>query len=249
MESKEMGIENRLFCSFFILASGKKNDIEQESEAAEKRRKYVFNKLNNAYLKAEKSFLNMLSKYGQLKSNKISFEDYFELDNKDIAQEISLLGKYHIWRSQYESSPSLGFCFIKCNKKIYTVYKKLNNSNYDSEDIIWIDFEIEKIYSILENDAFDEDFECLKLAIKDFWLKSFGAVNDNVIDVECFWRIDEQSKELSKESYLIINILENKLRTLINVIMSRELGACWFLKFGGKPTKHRNQEREDMKQM
>ena len=94
-----MGIENRLFCSFFILASGKQNDIEQESEAAEKRRKYVFNKLNNAYLKAEKSFLNMLSKYGQLKSNKISFEDYFELDNKDIAQEISLLGKYHIWRS------------------------------------------------------------------------------------------------------------------------------------------------------
>lgn len=32
----------------------------------------------------------MLSKYGQLKSNKISFEDYFELDNKDIAQEISI---------------------------------------------------------------------------------------------------------------------------------------------------------------
>lgn len=223
-----MGIENRLFCSFFILASGKQNDIEQESEAAEKRRKYVFNKLNNAYLKAEKSFLNMLSKYGQLKSNKISFEDYFELDNKDIAQEISLLGKYHIWRSQYESSPSLGFCFIKCNKKIYTVYKKLNNSNYDSEDIIWIDFEIEKIYSILENDAFDEDFECLKLAIKDFWLKSFGAVNDNVIDVECFWRIDEQSKELSKESYLIINILENKLRTLINVIMSRDWALVGF---------------------
>lgn len=46
----------------FILASGKQNDIEQESEAAEKRRKYVFNKLNNAYLKAEKSFFKYVVK-------------------------------------------------------------------------------------------------------------------------------------------------------------------------------------------
>lgn len=237
MENKEMGIEGKEFCSFFILASGKQSDIEQDFEAAEKRKNYVLKELNRVYSESEKSFFKRLSQYGQLNSEKISFNDYFELDNTDITQDNSLLGKYGLWRWQYDSSISLDFCLIKCNRKIYTIYKKLINSSYDSEGRIWIDFEIKKIYSISENDEFDKDFECLKLTIKDFWLERLGGVNDKIIDVECFWRIDEQSKELSIKSYLIINTLENKLRTFINVIMARELGACWFLKFGGKPTK------------
>lgn len=236
-----MRMGNREFCSFFILASGKKNDTEQDFKSVEKRKKYVFNELNKAYSEAEKSYLKMLEKYGELKSQKISFEDYFELDSKDIekesAREISFIGKYHMWKWQYESSLSLDFCFVKCNRKIYKVYKKLINNSYESEDRIWVDIEIEKIYSKDENDEYDIDFENLKIAIKNFWLESFGRINDKVIDVECFWRIDEQSKELSTKSYMIINILENRLRTLINVIMARELGACWFLNFGGKPTK------------
>ena len=236
-----MRMENREFCSFFILASGKNNDTEQDFKSVEKRKKYVFNELNKAYSEAEKSYLEMLEHYGELKSEKISFEDYFELDSKDIeqesAREISFIGKYHMWKWQYESSLSLDFCFIKCNRKIYKVYKKLINNSYESEDRIWVDIEIEKIYSKDENDEYDIDFENLKIAIKNFWLKSFGTINDKVIDVECFWRIDEQSKELSTKSYMIINTLENRLRTLINVIMARELGACWFLNFGGKSTK------------
>lgn len=237
MENKEMGIEDKEFCSFFILASGKQSDIEQNFEATEKRKNYVLKELNRVYSESEKSFFKRMSQYGQLKSEKISFNDYFELDNTDITQNNSLLGKHGLWRWLYDRPISLDFYLIKCNRKIYTIYQKLINSSYDSEGRLWIDFEIKKIFSISENDEFDKDFERLKLAIKDFWLESFGRVNDKVIDVECFWRIDEQSKELSIKSYLIINTLENKLRTFINVIMARELGACWFLKFGGKPTK------------
>lgn len=237
MERKEMGIENKEFCSFFILASEKQSDIEQDFEAAEKRKKYVLQKLNKAYSESEKSFFKMLSQHGQLNSEKISFNDYFEMDSTDNTPDNSLLGKYGFGNWLYNRPISLNYCLIKCNRKIYAIDQKLINSSYYSEGRLWIDFEIKKIYSISENDEFDEDFERLKLAIKDFWLERFGVINDKVIDVECFWRIDEQSKDLSIKSYLIINTLENKLRTFINVIMARELGACWFLKFGGKPTK------------
>lgn len=55
----------------------------------------------------------------------------------------------------------------------------------------------------------------LKRAFEDSW-------------ENCFWMIDEQSEDLSRKVYKIINAVENKFRVFADLVLREEFGPKWF---------------------
>lgn len=139
-------------------------------------------------------------------------------------------------KEEYNSDIGIMLTFKDENEKDYSV--KIKKNKYNNHIQIKV--------SIKGTDGiqYDEILERLKIDLMKTMVES-------ITNSYCYWVKDTQSEKLSKEIYIKINQLENRLRSFINMCMINKIGINWWdkIKYIEKEKKYYDKEKTKNKSL
>lgn len=158
-------------------------------------------------------------------------ENKIELPDKYLPESIkNLVINKEVFKSidcYHEKDNKAEFKIETKTKKIYFIVGEFHTHN-DSK-LLFIDIFPQK----MENE-FDKELHDLKFIIKKVFRKNWK---------QCIWLQDQQSNQLAQKLYLDIHLTENRLREFINLVMVRNFGPDWWLKYTTKKIRDKYKKR------